>query len=81
VRPRGWVDSEGTPLAVGDVVAFNYSGDVARGMIDYLPERVNVGAVKIRHLTKEGAIKGRTQWSSGVSRVKHGSSILVLEKA
>lgn len=80
MRLRGWVDSEGTPIERGDIVAFNYSGNVARGIVDYVPESASRGACKILHTDKEGRVKGASQWSSGVSRVRNGVSILVLEK-
>ena len=77
--PRNY-DSEGTLIEVGDIVAFNYSGNVARGVVEYLPLHQHIGAVTVAHVWPDGAYKGPSQYSKGVSHVRNRQSILVLAK-
>jgi hypothetical protein len=71
-----WRDSSDVLIEPNDLVAFNCSGDVVSGVVEYVPERSSTGKVKIRHSNLNGYVIG----NAPVSRVRNGRSILVLKK-
>lgn len=67
-RPK--VDSAGTEIKKGQIVACNVSGQIGKGEVTHVGQQINV------KLTEEcaGFLAGH------VSRIKNGYSVLVLEE-
>jgi hypothetical protein len=69
-------DNNGVLIEVGDYVAYNHSGHVSAGYVTYVPDRSGVGAIKIERVVPAR----RYPRDNMVSRVRHGCSILVLDR-